>query len=711
MSNSPTRDGVRSGAETPHSRPAPTPSPRHGWHRLRAALLVLLSAALLPLFVTLPAHATTPASPRAALAAALSRQGISVADASATPTGQATQTTPTAVSPTASSPTTSASTDGNTAPTAAPAVPATQATSPESGAPTTSATPADTAPAVATAANPAPTTGSTDPTNGPSDTTAEQPTDSGGDQATGTWTISDSVRQFLAGLDLTFGDGPLTGTLTGTTLIVNVDPPALPLTLPGGITPTVTAASIAIDEATGTLTLTGAVDAGNGIGGSVSVTIAHSASTDLTGSGGTDLSSTVTLTGVPVLGTTVDLTGTLADTGGTVSASITGTLDDDLVVAPDMVRIAKGTSVTLSTSDGLALSGTVIIGSGDAAVAVDITGTLKGAKDFSLTVADTTAPPSFAPTAGLTLTPAFTGSITDTDGALSLDLSADDVATWTPTTDVTLAVKHIEVSNTTPASTLSRPSSFKDGDLWVDVTGQVSEMSAGLSATGGAFIDLTAQAFTVSATEQGGFGPSDLGFGLSGANLSVTGDVKAGTVSASVGATLTLSAVPGSPSIPVTLDFASDGSFTAAASVDLSQLGLGSGSGALLLSSKEIKNYAPGDGTTIDLPAGITVLLSYQPNEQVKQVLTELNVPVPHQVQAQATLSTTGFSIALNLDLGAGAGGSTCCQAFRAGSTSTSTRCTSRWPSPKPGVRSPSAVPRCCTFPPCTPARAPPTST
>ena len=170
----------------------------------------------------------------------------------------------------------------------------------------------------------------------------------------------------------------MTGTLTGTTLTVNVDPPALPLTLPGGISPTVTAASIAIDEATGTLTLTGAVDAGNGIGGSVSVTIAHSASTDLTGSGGTDLSSTVTLTGVPVLGTTVDLTGTLADTGGTVSASITGTLDDDLDVAPDMVRIAKGTSVTLSTSDGLALSGTAVIGSGDTAVAVDIAGTLKG---------------------------------------------------------------------------------------------------------------------------------------------------------------------------------------------------------------------------------------------------------------------------------------------------------------------------------------------
>ena len=137
-----------------------------------------------------------------------------------------------------------------------------------------------------------------------------------------------------------------------------------------------------------------------------------------------------------------------------------------------------------------------------------------------------------------------------------------------------------------------------------------------MSATGGAFIDLTAQAFTVSATEHGSFGPSDLGFGLSGANLSVTGDVKAGTVSASVGATLTLSAVTRIPRIPVTLDFASDGSFTAAASVDLSQLGLGSGHTAHCCcparrSSTPTRRWAR---HTIDLPAGITVLLTYQPN-------------------------------------------------------------------------------------------------
>ena len=107
----------------------------------------------------------------------------------------------------------------------------------------------------------------------------------------------------------------------------------------------------------------------------------------------------------------------------------------------------------------------------------------------------------------------------------------------------------------------------------------------------------------------------------------------------------------------MTLEFDSAGNVTAAASVDLSKLGLGSGSGTLLLSTREDKHYTnPAVGVTdpIDLPAGVTVLLSYQPDDQVKQVLNLLNVPVPHQIRAEATLSTTGFSVALDLDLGAG---------------------------------------------------------
>jgi len=173
-------------------------------------------------------------------------------------------------------------------------------------------------------------------------------------------------------LDLQLADGPLTGTLSGTTLTVAIDSPSLPLTLPGGIEVSVTGASLAIDEADGTLTLTGSVAGPGGIGGSLSVSIAHSADTELNGVGGTDLTTAVTVTGVPFLSSTVDLEGHLALVGGKVTASVTGTLAADLAIAPDLVTLTKGSSVTLSTTDGLALSGTAVIGPQDTAVSVDL---------------------------------------------------------------------------------------------------------------------------------------------------------------------------------------------------------------------------------------------------------------------------------------------------------------------------------------------------
>ena len=618
---------------------------RPRWNRVRArgrsVLLLLLTLGVITLLAAGPARASTPPDTGASAAAETSS-----APGTSSAVGTSSASPPASAHPTTSVP----------APTTPPAT--TDAPAPSAH--------------QSTASVPTPTTqsagtpDSADPANGTTGSTATSTTpqaESNGaasDQAGTTWSVSDSVRQFLTGLDLQLSDGPLTGTVSGTTLTVAIDNPSLPLTLPGGVGVSVTGASLEVDEADGTLTLTGSVAGPGGIGGSLSVSIAHSAVTELNGAGGTDLSASVTVTGVPFLSSTVDLEGHLALVGGKVTASVTGTLAADLAIAPDLVTLTKGSSVTLSTADGLALSGTAAIGPQDTAVTVDISGTVSGPKDFSLTVDDTTNPPTFTPATGLTLTPAFTGTIKDTAGSVAFDLAADDAVTWKPTGDVTVAVKHVEISNDTPNPGLSCPPSFKDGDLWVAATGAVSDEASGVSATGGACIDLTAHAFTLSATESGTFGPTDLGFGLSDAGLSVTGDLKAGTVSASVGAKLTLTAVAGQPEIPVTLDLSSDGSFTAAASVDLSQLHLGSGSGTLLLSSKEIAKYtnnAVGVKSPIDLPAGITVLLTYQPDDQVKQVFDLLKVPVPHQIQAQASLSPSGFSIELDLDLGAGGDG------------------------------------------------------
>ena len=222
---------------------------------------------------------------------------------------------------------------------------------------------------------------------------------------TGTASISTTVRAFLAGLGLNFAAGPLTGSLSGSTLTVAVGTPTLPVQLPGGAAVSLTGASLKIDKSTGVLALTATVDAGNGIGGSVSITISHSSNANLAGAGHADLSSTVAVTGLPLLDSTVDVTGSLADTGGTVSATLTATLDADLTVAPDALAIAKGTTVTLSSADGLSLTGTAVVGPGDSAVTVDVSGTVTGAKDFSLTVDDATDPPSFTPVSGLDADP------------------------------------------------------------------------------------------------------------------------------------------------------------------------------------------------------------------------------------------------------------------------------------------------------------------
>ena len=76
-------------------------------------------------------------------------------------------------------------------------------------------------------------------------------------------------------------------------LTVAAGSPAIPLQLPvGGQKVSFTGAALTIDESTKTLTLTGNVAATNGLGGSLSVTIAHADSTDLSG---TDLVATLSV--------------------------------------------------------------------------------------------------------------------------------------------------------------------------------------------------------------------------------------------------------------------------------------------------------------------------------------------------------------------------------------------------------------------------------
>ena len=74
---------------------------------------------------------------------------------------------------------------------------------------------------------------------------------------------------------------------------------------------------------------------------------------------GSDLTATLAVTGVPVLGVTVDLSGTLAYAGGKTAASLT---------------VKSGSTVTLYTADGFSIDGSAAVGSGDTVFTVDVKG-------------------------------------------------------------------------------------------------------------------------------------------------------------------------------------------------------------------------------------------------------------------------------------------------------------------------------------------------
>ena len=198
----------------------PIDAHRHRWRsRIRSVFLLLLAVVLLPLLATVPARAATPSNPESAVAAVLAQHGISVNGAQTTGgQGTATPGVPTAPStPTTSAPT--APTTGVAGPTPA-ATPVTPNT-------TSSAVP--TSPVAAT--SPASPTSTSDtasqPTNASAaDNTSPTDTTSGTDETSGSWSISDTVRAFLTNLDINLNDGPLTGTLSGTTLTVTINEPS-----------------------------------------------------------------------------------------------------------------------------------------------------------------------------------------------------------------------------------------------------------------------------------------------------------------------------------------------------------------------------------------------------------------------------------------------------------------------------------------------------
>ena len=495
-------------------------------------------------------------------------------------------------------------------------------------------------------------------------TTSSGPTPPTPPQNGTTYSISAGAEQFLNSLGLNLGSTTLSGSVAGDTLTLTAAAPSnLPITLPAGDQGlTFGLTTLVVDTAADTLTVTASASAAQGTTGTLSVTLNHASTTTL---GSADLQATVSITGLSVFGTAVDLTGSLTYADGKTAVALSGTLDNDVVVKDGVLTIDRGTSLAYSTEDGLAVNGSIDLGSDPAKFTVAFTGSISDLQNWSLSVTDAGNAPSFTPVDGLTITPNFTGTLSDTNGTIGFDVSGDDLTSWSPTDAVQVAVNHIEVSNQAPAAALTCPADLTDGQIWADVSGSVTYAPAGsnvsLKGSVEACIAPTAKRFTLTGAVTGTLLPATSGFSLDSVDLRVDGDVGAKSFTVTAKAHLTVQGAP----VTVGITFGNDGTIVAGGSVDLSSLGLPGTNGYALLASKAVKNFDAGDlgihnadGTDIpkfDLPAGLSVTMAYQLSDQQVTALEKLGVPLDGAtVRLTATLSTSGFALKAEVDFGSG---------------------------------------------------------
>jgi Ricin-type beta-trefoil lectin domain-like len=496
---------------------------------------------------------------------------------------------------------------------------------------------------------------------------AEVPEDAGDGT---TYTLSrDAYALITQKLHIPLGSSPtVSGTRSGPTLTLTVGSPgALPLTMPAGMpTPVFGATTVTVDEATNTVTLTASASAG--ITGTLRVSIANAATTTL--SGGADLTATVTLSGVPfVNGSSVTLTGTLSYTGGTLNASLTGSLDADLSVAGGAVVLKGGASVSIATGTGLSIDGTALVGPADAAYSVTVNGTLTDLKNWSLSVTSTPGQ-SWQPVAGLTLYPNLNASITDTDGTIGFDLSSTDTGSWSPAAGASLSFTRFQLSNQEPPEEASCPS-VGDGDVWLDLRGSFSYPASGMPAlTADACLDLTSHSYRISTTATGTLLPGNPTFNLTRVALSVSGSVttRAATFTITGSATAAVT-VPNGGSmgdLTAVVSFGTNGVLAGVEIPDLSVLSSSlAGSGVIYISSNQIATFKPSDyglpstpfPATVPLLAGVNIAYSYTVASlpsNLTAVLSHLHVTIPSgtSILAVAQVSTSGLSASLDVHFG-----------------------------------------------------------
>ncbi|HEV2360185.1 MAG TPA: kelch repeat-containing protein, partial [Acidimicrobiales bacterium] len=398
---------------------------------------------------------------------------------------------------------------------------------------------------------------------------------------------------------------------------------------------------------------------------------AASISLSLTVSSDGSFSGSATVSGLVVFGQAVGLQGTVArDSSGKFTANITTCQPSATTCTPGPIAGPftpfAGVPVTLTNvqlslgTDGLTVAGTASV---DNLVTLSLNGTLQNLKNWSVTIAAATQQ-SFNPLPGITINAQLSGTVNDSNGAVSFNVSASGTGN-NPLLDISevgvdLSIDSIQLGSTAPPSGCSVTSA---GDLWLYTSGTLSLSETGFSgsvAATGCF-DLTSKTLNLQATL------SNLSFSGAGGAVqigapTITLGYANGKVSFSAAVSITIS-MPGGGSFTqqATLTFNADGSFIVGTEANLSNLIGSSGDTAYIYyssSTSNISNFSTGDPTLqpITLQPGVDIALALSLPSSVTSALSQIGLSgLPDGTSLTATCnldfaaSTYTFRIGISL--------------------------------------------------------------
>ena len=380
-----------------------------------------------------------------------------------------------------------------------------------------------------------------------------------------------------------------------------------------------------------------------------------------TGSKAGTFTGKATVSKLTIFGQVVTLSGSIVRAAtGAITATVKGSVPGPITPFPGVPFTLSNVTFSLGTK-GISVAATMSL---DTLGSLSVTGSLQKIKTWSLTV-KAAATKAWTPFPGVTLSPSFSGTVTDAAGSVTFSLAASGangspLLTLSPG-PVTLAVNSVGLGNAAPPAGCSVS---KTGDLWLAVSGSLA-MTLGTdtkSVTATGCFDLTAKTFSIKATLAALSFSALTGHVVLGAPT-VTLSWASGAFDVQATATLTVTMpTGGSLVVRATLAFESGGTFIIGAEANLSKwLGSDGSFAYLYYASKKVTGFTTGDPTLqkIDLAQGLTFALAVTVPATVAKGLAKIGITIPAgstlKATGTATFSSDTYKLTISVNLGSGA--------------------------------------------------------